>query len=172
MKKNIFLICLCGLFFTCRKKDEIDWTQYKASCYISGSTWQASKVVFSLEPNNTLHFGLLKFNEANELRQSLSLDDLNISKDTVFLKHRNSLAPSANFATTISHGDVLGEFYELLEDENFKSWVLLNKVSEDEISGQFQVAFKVDFRTSPLKNPLPDSIYLTKGVFFAHRKPE
>ena len=178
MKVLFFIISISILFTTCKKKEEIDFSQYKASAFLLGTAWQASKVEFDLEVNNTLGFGISKSNENNELRHQISLQNLTVSKDTIFLKYWNPgpnwvtapIVPTASFATFLSHGDVLGESYHLLEDKNFKSWVILNQVSEDEISGKFQIAFVMDFRTSPLRNPLPDSIYFTEGSFFARRK--
>jgi hypothetical protein len=176
MKKLILaVVAVIYFFLSCRKKEEIDITQYKATGYLLGAPWQASRVVFSLAANNTLSFGIVKYNELGELRQSISLQNLNISKDTIFLKTwkksanwvTDPITPTAIFSTFLSDGHVLGYGYDFLEDKNFKSWVVLKKVSEEEISGTFQVAFVLKESFTSVKNTLPDSLYFTKGEFFA-----
>ena len=178
MKKIIYLlIILTLLFVTCRKKDEVDLTQYKASGYLLGDNWQASNANFSLAYNNTIWFNISKYNELHELRQQIGLLNLNVSQDTIFLKTWEKgatldsiIKPGANFSTFLSDGDLLGDIYKLLEDGTFKNWVLLKKVSENEISGKFQVAFVIKDRLYPFIKTLPDTIYFTKGEFLARRR--
>jgi hypothetical protein len=175
MKKLILVIAVTSFFLSCRKKEVIDLSQYKASAYLLGAPWQASRVEFSVEANNTLWFGISKFNELNELRQQISLQNLTVSKDTIFLKTwkkstnwvTDPITPTASFSTFLSDGHVLGYGYDFLEDKNFKSWVVLKKVSEEEISGTYQVAFVLKESFTSVKNVLPDSLYFTKGEFFA-----
>ena len=179
MKKIIYLfIILSFLLVTCKKKNEEDLSQYKASVYLSGNSWHASKVSFTLAANNTIWFNLSKFNEFNELREQIGLLNLNITKDTIFLKSwkpsltwvTDSVVPAANFTTFLSDGDLIGDSYKVLESNNFRSWVLLNQISQDEISGKFQVSYVVKKRSNLVTMPLPDTINFTKGEFLARRR--
>lgn len=173
MKKIIYLLIILPFFIvTCRKKEEIDLSQYKASGYLLGNLWQASRVSFSVTSNNTIWFNLSKFNESKELREQIGLLSLNFTKDTIFFNKAqlNGNIPSANFATFLSDGDLIGDSYRFLDSKDFKSWVLLNQISEDEISGKFQVANVVKERSNLVTKPLPDTINFTKGEFLARRR--
>lgn len=178
MKKIIYLLLILpSLFITCKKKDEVDLSQYKASGYLLGDIWQASNVNFSLEYNNTIWFNLSKYNELHELRQQIGLLNLNVSQDTIFLKPWEKgatldsiIKPGAYFSTFLSDGDLLGDRYKLLEDGTFKNWVLIKKVSDNEISGKFQVAFVIKDRLYADRKTLPDTLYFTNVEFLARRR--
>ncbi len=179
MKKIIYLLVIVPFFIvTCRKKDEVDLTQYKASGYLLGDIWQASKVNFTLAANNTIWFNLSKYNEFNELREQIGLLNLNVTKDTIFLKPwkpsiswvTDSIIPAAYFATFLSDGDLIGDSYKVLDSTDFKNWVLLTQISQDEISGKFQVSYVTKSRSNIVTKPLPDTIYFTKGEFLARRR--
>ena len=113
MKKAIYLFIIFSFFFMCcKKKEEIDFSQYKGSAKLLGTDWLASKVDFALSANNTITFELFKYNELDELRNSMVLSNLNVSKDTIFLKYfkssanwvTDSIVPTARFYTHLSDG--------------------------------------------------------------------
>lgn len=179
MKKIIYLLIILPLFIvTCRKKEEIDFSQYKASGYLLGNSWQASSANFTLNYNNTFVVNLPKYNELKELRQMIGLLNLSVFNDTIILRPLkttttgtpDSIIPSANFGLFLADGDLLGDSYKLLEDGTFKNWVYLKKVSKDEIAGKFQVAFVIKERLYPFNKTLPDTLYFTSGEFLSRRR--
>lgn len=141
--------------------EEWDWAKQKSQYHYNGRT---GDFIFNLE----------KLNQYNESRENIIFNNIktSITKDTIFLKSLKlgtssdfPEIPSANFYLNGADGDVIIGGYILLEEQNFPSWLILEKINNKVIKGNFQIAF-INASDIPAATR-PDTIRFTKGEFLA-----
>lgn len=107
-------------------------------------------------------------------RNTISIGNLDlIIGDTMVLHHelpgmRTKL--SAIFHTSVGDGDASAECYEIMETEDFPSWIVITEHHQDagEIAGALQAAFIISDECPQKDDPAdPDTIYVKDCLFRA-----
>lgn len=107
-------------------------------------------------------------------RQRISISNLDLIKgDTMKLNHQlpgMSTKLSAILFTIVGDGDAGAECYEIMETEDFPSWIVITEHHQDagEIAGALQAAFILSEECPQKDDPAdPDTIFVKDCLFRA-----
>jgi len=176
--KRIHLIIFFALplCFACQE-EEVDWENYYATATLNDVPWEDwphSQAYYDKEKNGTLFFRLTKFHYLNgnrNERELIRFRNITFVYDTIKLKF---LRPGSGLVDSIptvyfniQDHDATIKTYDLLETDNFDSWLLLERAGTHELKGTFQIAVKKSIDSPPNTSYRPDTLYFTEGVFLA-----
>ena len=176
---KIYIIIIYALLISC-SKEEIVNNGGETNAIINGTDWEWPNggTFYQITDNEgRLFFSLCKSNEFEEQREKINFNhiDSKISNDTIFfepIKFRNYRTtpdkPVASFINLGSDGDTLGAIYEVLESNEYPSWLLLDKISRKKIKGTFQLyLIESEDSFAAGSKPRADTLLITGGEFIA-----
>lgn len=180
MKKKILAISTILTFLACQKV-EVEF--FHNTAMINGEEWSWLKqrsLYFDSPNKDNISVKVARHNQRNEEREVLIFnnikEDLIGDIDTVYLESLKSGSsrnhpdrPTAYFYLSGSDGDVTIGSYELLNSEVFPSWLILERVNNKVIKGQFQGLFVNAYENLGAEYYLPDTLYVTEGAFLARK---
>ena len=173
------IIALVLLGGSCKKEDcKPLYQQYGGASALVNDDYMEFGARYAKEANEKhtllLHNIVWFANSTWALRNQISILELDLNlNDTMVLNYQlpgriNKL--SAIFHTVISDGDAATECYEILETEDFPSWIVLTEHCEElgHIAGSLQAAFIISDECPQKNDPMdPDTIYLSDAHFRA-----
>jgi len=179
MVKAFSLAIILCVYFSCSKDSEIcylnsciDWEEYSSHSLLNYSVgWNAQYAWFgNANVDSTFTFNFQITNEFLELRESITITDIDLTLDTIVLfpntriLEENHGKPSARYSTFVADGDAITSLYRLNSDS--LSYIAISTIDKDtlEISGAFELHFLVDVGADL---PLPDTLNFTGGMFAA-----
>lgn len=191
MRYTITALLLAGLILSCREDDQSTLPSHlfmdngEVSVLMNGeevppelSVRLAATIGSSLScfPDKLILLAVYSIDE-NVQRRTFSIEnvplqigDYEISRIETGNQVCGSDTTTSVFATSVADGDVQGDFYLPVKDENnFVSITSYNDQTE-EIEGTFQITFAIELEDEPpYKNDItaPDTIRLTQGRFSA-----
>ena len=164
----LFLILVTWL--SCNKDDPWSDIYWGEASVLSNGELQEARIRASPSARNNLgiaiqiHF----FNEQNIQRGGLNLFKIPYELGSYMLSKTQTVdmdsLSGASFATRVADGDVIGDFYDLLEGE-IENEVTIDRIEDEEIWGTFQVAFVKDTTYGEGDPTAPDTLIFTDGQF-------
>ena len=179
MKYCFLLLGLVLLGTSCDKEDDPqgpDPAIHFATAKVNGIDWKSTQAFYSATPQvndfTTVFFSTS--NEAGILRQQIRFKFLNFPlQDTALLTfvRRGSvdnLRPTAYVDTFVADGDATAEGYDILDNEDYSSWLHIDSQTQEELRGTFELHFLISPDTPAKADPAaPDTLHFTNGAFEA-----
>ena len=164
MKKILFMLFVIS---SGCNKDSLSGT---VSAKKNGVEWSAKVQSTLNEPTN---IGILiymsHFDEFGNQRSSKSFYKIpfEVGRYEVINSDIRSLdsIPGATFGTLVDRGDVAGDPYDVLTDDDIEDYLEITKIEGDEIFGEFQISFVKDLTIGEDDHASPDTIVFTEGRF-------
>lgn len=158
--KSIIIPVLIAITISCKKeKSELVGRYFGEITALKNNANWSTKYVSGLVNypcfEGKLSVDFLTFNSEGFMRETMTLFNIPKEKGTFKISRVNpsnyciDSSVQAFYATKLDDGDVLGDTYEVLPEQNFINIISYNPVTK-EIKGSFQVSFIIVNRINPL----------------------
>lgn len=169
--KTLYFVALIFSFLGCNK-DGIDKRSGEAFPSFDNNTWLFEDVEFADEKNGTIAIQLYKQENPNVKLEVVIIHIEPVEGSSVLLhgKAGGSINYPTAYMFVIEGDDTLGEWYEIDSTMTTESFINIDCINKNKISGQFQINFVKSEYPFPKVAPwIPDSFSLLEGKFDARR---
>jgi hypothetical protein len=172
MKKYLPVFIFLAIIITCCKKDDDIFYWGEVSLKWNGDYWMEESKIRAFEnlPHHQgINIEMERFNSNGFEREDIFIYKIPLTIGRFDISETKAYEiddlTGASYTTLLDDGDVIGDFYKLLEDGH-DNFVEIEKIKGDEIWGTFEVAFVKDLIGSVEGDPMaPDTVIITEGMF-------
>ncbi len=160
-----FLLVFIVFISSC-KKEELTF-KFLSHAELNGVPWEGGAGASDIPGTDRIAFNFSVANADNILRESIEFGHIPkeigrydydfISTDSLF---------SALYATISDDGDVIKDLYHL-DKSKLSNYISIDKLTEIEIEGEFDLTFTIDTTRIKIDVNAPDTIHFTNGTFLA-----